>query len=245
MTKNILWTGGWDSTFRVLDLVLIKNKKIQPHYILDHRRYSAEMELKTMEKIKQLIYEKKPAATSLILDTIVTDIRDIPADKEITESYRSLASLSHLGDQYDWLTRYVKHSNVSHLELCIHRDDKATGFLKKEVKKITTNDDYYYVLKEDLSKPELKIFSYYHFPLFDLTKLDMEEIARKNDFRDIMEETWFCYYPTKDGKPCGLCNPCKYTRDEGLGRRVPAVTTYGKIRYNFLRLRNKVKNMLK
>ncbi len=31
---NVLWTGGWDSTFRVLDLVLHQKATVQPHYLL-------------------------------------------------------------------------------------------------------------------------------------------------------------------------------------------------------------------
>lgn len=218
---NVLWTGGWDSTFRIIDLVLNKKKIVQPHYILDHKRKSTNAELQAMKKIKQMIFSLDSNAKNLILETKVKDIRDIPEDDEITRSYLNLATQSHLGSQYDWLARYVKHFNIQGLELCIHRDDKATVFISKDVKKITTEDDYYYVLKENTTIPELKIFSYFHFPLFELSKLDMEEIAINNGFKHIMEETWFCHNPTKDGLPCGLCNPCKYTREEGLGRRVP------------------------
>lgn len=57
MEHRILWTGGWDSTFRVLDLVLNKKKNIQPYYILDERRASTEIEIATMEKIKEMMKE--------------------------------------------------------------------------------------------------------------------------------------------------------------------------------------------
>ena len=43
--------------------------------------------------------------------------------------------------------------------------------------------------------------------------------AKENGFYDIMLETWFCYNPI-NGKPCGICNPCKYTIEEGMGFRV-------------------------
>jgi hypothetical protein len=36
-----------------------------------------------------------------------------------------------------------------------------------------------------------------------------------------MELTWFCHRPIR-GEPCGVCNPCIYTIQEGLGVRVPA-----------------------
>jgi hypothetical protein len=48
----------------------------------------------------------------------------------------------------------------------------------------------------------------------------MHEIARQHGFADVMALTWFCHSPRND-KPCGVCNPCEYTIEEGLGWRVP------------------------
>lgn len=59
----------------------------------------------------------------------------------------------------------------------------------------------------------------------------MGKIAEENGFGSIMEMTWFCFAPTWRKTPCGYCNPCKYTREEGLGRRVPSK---GMAKYNRL-----------
>lgn len=37
-THHLLWTGGWDSTFRVLQLLLCSRDAVQPHYIIDPER---------------------------------------------------------------------------------------------------------------------------------------------------------------------------------------------------------------
>jgi hypothetical protein len=60
--------------------------------------------------------------------------------------------------------------------------------------------------------------------VFDMTKRDMQRAARERGFAELMELTWFCHVPTPDGRPCGRCNPCRYTMDEGLARRVPLGT---------------------
>lgn len=203
------------------------------------------MELQTMGKIKRMISTMDPTAGNLIFETKTIDIHDIPKDDEVTKAYRHLSTQSHLGNQYDWLTRYVKHFNIQGLELCIHRDDKATTFIKNDVKKINTSDDYYYVLIENPSISELQIFSYYRFPLLEITKLDMEKIARESGFTHILEETWFCHNPTKDGQPCGLCNPCKYTKEEGLGRRVPDLTFHQMSKYWLNNAKKKLKKVMK
>ncbi|KKB45031.1 7-cyano-7-deazaguanine synthase [Bacillus thermotolerans] len=245
MIHNVLWTGGWDSTFRVLDLILNKNKTVRPYYILDRDRKSTSMELKTMERIKAMIKEKNPEAEQRILETVIIEKDNIPINNEITKNYSYLASLSRLGSQYDWLARYADSQGINNIELCIHKDDKAEGFIKNDVVIVTSEEDSYFRLKTELSKPQLCIFSYFHFPLLEMTKLEMGKISKESDFDHIMEGTWFCFNPTKIGTPCGYCNPCKYTREEGLGRRVPKVGVLDKGKILMMNIQRKIKVMLR
>ncbi len=67
---NLLWTGGWDSTFRLLELLLVKGKVVQPYYIIDADRNSTGMELRTMEELKRRIFAEYPGATNLLRPTI-------------------------------------------------------------------------------------------------------------------------------------------------------------------------------
>lgn len=217
----MLWTGGWDSTYRLLDLVLVKKKTVQPYYILDLDRPSSNMEIKTMDKIKNMIIEMDNSASERILETIKVEKDSIPENSEITKAYKRLLETSHLGGQYDWLSRFTIMQNLNDLELSVHSDDKAEAFIREDVVKRKDGDDEFYELKENYSNPDLFIFSNFRYPLLKLSKIEMEKNAKKHGFNHIMEETWFCYMPTPSGKPCGWCNPCRYTREEGLGRRVP------------------------
>lgn len=244
MEHNILWTSGWDSTYRVLDLVLNKKRTVQPFYVLDNGRASTEIELQTMEKLKNMIILKDPEALDRIKPIIKVDIKNIPPNEDITNNYKNLANISHLGGQYDWLARLAKSKGIKDLELSIHRDDTAFGFIKNDVYKKNDDLDDVYLLKENPSLESLKIFRYYRFPLLDLTKLEMESNAKKFGFDHIMEKTWFCHSPIKN-QPCGMCNPCKYTRDEGLGRRVPNPTITDKIMRFASRVKRKGANVLK
>ncbi|MFD1037207.1 7-cyano-7-deazaguanine synthase [Virgibacillus byunsanensis] len=230
MVRNVLWTGGWDSTFRVLDLVFNKKESLQPYYILDNRRNSTFMEIKTMEHIKRIIEKEDPEARKRILDTITIEMTEIPGNESITKKYNHLASQSHLGDQHDWLARYTDYMNIDGLEISVHVDDNAANFLKDDVELMEGT----YKLKKNPSDPGLKLFARYHFPLLNMTKLDMEKAAKKSGFQHIMEQTWFCHNPKKDGTACGLCNPCNYTREEGLGRRVPTPNAIDKSKFILL-----------
>src|SRR5699024_7696604 len=129
---KVLWTGGWDSTFRILDLILNKKVCVQPYYILDEGRKSTKMELNTMDNIRTKLKNIK--------------INDIPKNEEITQAYKVLSSQSHLGSQYDWLARYCEDNKISDLELCIHSDDTVEGFIKNDVTLVDENIDKYYIL---------------------------------------------------------------------------------------------------
>ncbi|MBP1969182.1 hypothetical protein J2Z83_001286 [Virgibacillus natechei] len=239
MEYNILWTSGWDSTYRVLDLVLNKKRKIQPYYVMDTDRVSTDFEIEAMEKIKQMIEVKDPEAKDRIKPTININIKDIPPNEEITRNYRILADMSHLGGQYDWLARFADSEDIKGLELSVHIDDTVYGFVKDDIVKKDDGIDVFYTLKDNPSIESLKIFSRYNFPLLQLTKLEMEQNSMKFGFADIMEETWFCHSPINN-KPCGFCNPCIYTREEGMGRRVPKPTLKNKAIQFASKVRRKV-----
>ena len=50
--QNVFWTGGLDSTFRVLYLLHNTNKTVQPHYIVRHED-STGNEIDAMIKIQK------------------------------------------------------------------------------------------------------------------------------------------------------------------------------------------------
>jgi hypothetical protein len=215
---DVLWTAGWDSTFRVADLLLRHRCTVQPWYVLDSWRRSTPVEIRTQAAIRAALSDMDAAMADQLLPTRFVRIEDIPADAVIAAQFQSLLGKSFLGSQYNWLARLAKSEEVM-LELSIHRDDRAHGFLCDDVE---LTEDGVYRLVDTPSDPALEVFRRFRFPLFDSTKLEMERAAKASGFSAIMEMTWFCFNPLPGGKPCGHCNPCKYTQAEGLGRRVPA-----------------------
>lgn len=236
---NLLWTGGWDSTFRLLDLVVVQKKKVQPYYVVSGARQSARLEIATMDKIRMLLYKKYPHAEALLLPTIYKEADAIKESEPITQQYKRLAATQHLGNQYDYLARFADEAGIEALELSIHKDDHAQKFLQAYVVKEADR----YRLMDQPSYEDLKLFRYFRFPILDLTKLDMQETATRHGFLDLMYQTVFCHTPLKDGTPCGQCNPCRYTIAEGLKQRVPYTR---RVRYNAIQtLKPPVKFALK
>ena len=177
---------------------------------------SVGKELEAMERIKETLFCRHPWSEDLIRPTIFKLRSLIPDDPDIDRMLRTLQYDRHLGGQYSWLASFVKTEGLSELELSIHLDDKAASFLKNSVVK----KGGYWVLAENTNNQNLRLFENFRFPLLGFTKKDMHRISVEHNFADIMEMTWFCHSPRRDGQPCGHCNPCQYTKQEGLGRRV-------------------------
>ncbi|WP_347862280.1 7-cyano-7-deazaguanine synthase [Salimicrobium sp. PL1-032A] len=242
---HIMWTGGFDSTFRVLDLVFNKKRVVQPHYIIDEGRPSTNKEIETIHTIIAHIAIMDMEAAKRIKEPIITYKKDIEEDEEGKDKFERLVSNSFLGTQYLWLPAYLKQNGIPEIESGAHKDDNIEKFIIDYVERIEEDDDHYYMIKEEYRDTDLSIFSRFRYPLLDYSKLDMEQIAEENGFGHLMEMTWFCYRPQKDGKPCGLCNPCKYAKNEGMGRRVPRPRAGDFITFHSKKRLRKAKKALK
>jgi len=215
------WTGGYDSTFRICDLVLGEKKVVQPVYVsalIDNvegsstRRRSRDQELATMQTIRQLLPEE---ARDRLLPLIV--INKIRLDDDIKKSMTALYKKKKMRRptcQYGALaqvTRYLKQNievaveyapGHSMLYQCIH-DSLDCGDIRQgsgvSAKLLPIR-----LLKD----PDLIIFSGFTFPTVSYSKNDMLEIAKGKKFDHILHTTWSCWYPKEDGNPCGKCIMC-------------------------------------
>lgn len=218
MGVNILWTGGWDSSFRLLQASICEAAIVQPHYVIDHRRRSVHCEVKAMANIKDRLAERFPDARHRILPTVFYERCEIPENAAISASHAALLAHSYLGTQYEWISRLAASGRIARLELSVHRDDRAHVFLRDVVSRDAHG---HYSLAPDAAGPAATLFKGLVFPLFDMTKLEMADVARRHAFADILELTWFCADPDRNMQPCGACGPCRYAIGEGLARRVP------------------------
>ena len=213
---NIFWTGGWDSTFRLLYLLLVEEKAVQPYYIIDTGRKSTLHELTAMETIKQALLKKSPLSGKLIHETILKMKREIRDNPPIASQYHRIASMVHLGAQYEWLSLFTDHFQINDMELgLIKRQHNSGKSLQGLLAPNLTGKGHDCRLNTFLDSKDLAIFQNFRFPLIDLTKREMERLSRKHGFFDLMENTWYCFHPTREGLPCGRCRPCRIARQSG------------------------------
>lgn len=213
---DLLWTGGWDSTFRLLQLVVAEGRSVRPHYIEVPVREGSAYELVAMRAIRDGIERRALGDLLAPLQTVVED--DITPDPRTRPWIEALRARSKLGWQYEYLSRYACEvlPEGGRLELSVHLDDKAEGFLRPHV--IRSGGTY--VMRDDVADEPMHLFDPFSFPLLDFNKAEMAAAAQQGGFSDLMNLTWFCHTP-HHGEPCGTCNPCIYTYHEGMGHRLP------------------------
>jgi len=231
---KVLWTGGWDSTFRVLYATLVDGKRVEPHYIVDMARQSSLRELQAISEIRDSLRMSHKEAYDRISNLRLTLKNEIPDDADVTKSWERLKLRAPLGRQYDWLARYAKSHNMVDLELSVHVDDKAHFFLKGNVELIPRGG---YQLSRDITGDE-NIFARFRFPILRYSKPQMRDIAREHGFIEILEKSWFCHSPI-NGMPCGMCSPCIYTIKEGMQYRLPRESLF---RYHMKRYRQVIQS---
>jgi len=220
---NFLWTGGWDSTFQLLRLLLLSPCRVVPYYLIDEQRPSTGMEIRTMHRIKEHLSETYPDTCALLAPTRFFSVAGIAPDQAITDAYDAVLAEHFIGPQYEWLPRFCRENDIENIQLCIHRDDKAHVVLEQMVQcRSEFGHDVFSVAPECEDPNRHLLFERFSFPVFDLTKKQMAEVAAENGWTGIMNMTWFCHTPKRGYIPCGNCNPCHYTIEEGLGWRIPA-----------------------
>jgi hypothetical protein len=239
---KLLWTGGWDSTFRLLQLLLLYKKKVQPYYFIDADRLSTGAELRAMRDIKKLLLERYPQVGARLLPTLFIDLADIPQNPVLATAAAEIKKKSGLDSQYEWLARFCAETKIEEMELSLHLDSHPYPILLPFMVQTGTADESNYRLDETASQTEVyTLFHCFTFPLFDLTKLDMQAAARKEGFEELMNLTWFCRYPRPGFQPCGVCIPCRTRIEAGFGRDFPLAS---RIRFNLYLLRHKPKHLL-
>ncbi len=244
---RLLWTGGWDSTFRLLQLVQTTTVVIEPVYVIDTGRRSTLREIEAMGRIKRMIVSRYAGAEKRILPHRFCSIHDIAEDQTIIESWWRIKGRCHIGTQYDWLARLAKQEELYGIELCLqaraHDDEPGRVWSPRKSNTLLRRDDLVgnYRVIDAVMSDRYTLFQCFRFPLLDITKLEMSDHMLSQGCLDIMMETVFCFAPI-NGAPCGRCNPCQIVIKEGLGGRMPRATMR---RHYLLRLRTAPKRIAK
>ena len=219
---HLLWTGGWDSTFRMLYLLIKEKKTVQAHYLIEPRRRSVSEELLARDKIREKLISRYPEVKSRLCPTKFFDVDELPDMPDVSISYRRLYERVPIGTQYEYMAKYCILMGLHDVETCIHTGGTANKLLDPVTQPIDTAEDHYYVMSYQYKDTdEYKLFGHYRFPLYDAHKGDMGRVANEYGWQDLLTLTWFCLKPLPDHTPCGRCHPCCMVMREGMTWRMP------------------------
>lgn len=227
---NVLWTGGFDSSFVISQLSLLP-VEIQPIYISMGRK-SESFELKAMQEIGEFINANSIKRCELLPLRIVKE-EDIPAYKQVTDSYNTIIKEHQIGFQQERLSRLSRQMG-EHLVQGIEEGPGGNGHVCSAIRSYATLVDGSIKLEggEEIEFAELDpagssreimdIFWGVRFikPLWDMTKLQTQEAYKEIGYEKVMAMTWFCAQPIYGG-PCGLCNPCASVMKADMAFRLP------------------------
>lgn len=204
---EILWTGGWDSTFRIIELSMKDNIVIQPVYIEDPNRKSVVYEKKSMNEIIAAL-KMKPKTKAKFAPITIYKLQDIPKDEEISKAYYTIYAATHLGAQHEWLAWLGKlHPGM---EMGTEKGSPEMSHIIDAIERfcdLQIEDGYGRINHEKSSKEGNLVLGWFTFPIITRTETDMLEQIKDWGYEDIMKHIWFCHKPV-NGKPCGLCHPC-------------------------------------
>ena len=236
---NILWTGGWDSTYRIVELSFL-DVTVQPIYVIDETRVSKDKELAAMRKILKMLREKKKTK-AVFLPIKKVRLENIPKNEEISDAYKRIADATDLGVQHDWLARLaLKYPDM---EICIEKgigDHTPVRDAIYQDGKLIKVEQGERLDKKRSTKDLNLVFGNFIFPIFQITEQEMVKNIKKWKYEDVMSNIWFCHNPIHD-KPCGMCNPCCTKASYGMNFLLPKDAQLRNKRYKKIKSKYGVK----
>jgi hypothetical protein len=217
--KLLFWTGGYDSTFRLCQILFTSSSSILPIYIADPSmdgenvsRKNRREEYEAMQNILSSLRQFNPDFQYRILP--IWYIYHVPICPYIQKNmdklyekglvhrrktqYSAMAQIGiNLGESVEVGVENSEHSTMGNIvkDIIIYNEQRNTYEIDRKLLKN----------KEHCSKG---IFSKFDFPVIKYRKEDMLLEAEKYKYDSILKKTWSCWFP-ENGKKCGKCPMCQ------------------------------------
>lgn len=218
-TTYIFWSGGFSSTFRLCQLLLIDEKPVQPIYIhtsnFGRFKKHNEMEIQKMKEIRQMLYKDYPILKNRLAPTMY--VKSIRKDPQITKKFKKLHldygffEFNENNDKYENIARF----SIAHqypIELPIDKDEFHLNQVIKPYLEDVYKNNLLKIKKIKIDIPvkyqDLHIFDNCLFPIVHLNKNEIKLIAINNHFYYLLKYTWSCINPKDNGFACLECSNC-------------------------------------
>ena len=215
---NILWTGGLESTFRMVELSR-KDCIVQPYYIL-FGRGGVKYELRAIRKITAILQrDKRTAAT--ILPIIIVPRRESELAPDIIQAFEILRERTGFrSGQYRRFAHYARRKNLKfEMGITFSKNGTVARVLSPSVLVDCPDRDDVMMVDPEKGRQEWASFTLFEnilFPksLFQKDKSDEIAELKRWGYGKVLRHVWTCCDPIF-GLPCGHCFPCKSASQEG------------------------------
>ncbi len=229
-TVYLLFTGGWDSTFRFLQLAATPGLTVRTVYFVDPGRRGREYEMRAIRRIITKIRRQPEVFPATILKPQRVKLEDLSAirrDPELKKAYMQLHKKYGIGIQYLWFAAYADMTGIRPEcgVLCDSSRSKVGNAIFGEGGSLVAVGDDPVGDRKMLAPGQAgaaaeKIFGKLVMGIAGLSKTEEQRIAEEKGWLPIMELSWFCHAPV-GGQPCGVCTPCRDAMNEGMEWRMP------------------------
>ena len=214
---NIFWTGGLDSTFRVLELSTMPDVEIQPYYLNIPTRRSAFLEIKAAKQMTKII-RQMPNYNGHLLDLKAYNLTDFTYYDDIHTAREKQRKIGYsVGWQYCYCGDFCRHFGIR-CEVCLENEETCSGHKAIMHETVLAENDFDYYIDKTKSKHNniYTIFENIDFPKSVFTMTKQQEIEYiKSVQPEILNHLQICHR-TINGVPCGVCTPCKQYIKLGL-----------------------------
>lgn len=216
--RHVFWTGGYDSTWSILHALLVEECCVLPIYLVGtidnfesarHKRCSKDFELSAMQAIRGEIERCFPAASTRLRKLLVVEGVDL--SKEVARSMNRLKAKDMVRRrrcQYGACAQLACTYGMP-VDVSVVEGDFLWQNLRPHLENSKDNE---WLLSQKAfdQMPELYIFRWFRFPLVRHSKESILEEATQRGFAHLLQMTWTCWYPRKNGEQCGECGMCKH-----------------------------------
>ena len=214
-TVTIYWTGGFDSTYRIMYLLFISKVDVQPIYIrdnIDHysRKRNIQYELDTLEILYEYIQHKLINMENSLFSIIYTK-------KPILSN-----SVISLTNEY-YLKNYIRRP-ITQFAYCLEYAIQ-NGIVIENCTLLTDKLGEYII--DIINDP---LVQHLHFPLQFLGKCEIWALSLKRGWLDILNRTMSCWYHVLPTEECIKCKQYKNIKE-----------LYSKKKLYLVELKNKFK----
>ena len=210
----LFWNGGFSSTYRLCQLLLLEEKPVQTIFLnLNNNIIQNELEIRAMKNIRKTIIKNYPILKPNFPPTLY--VNRIKKDTQITNKFKFLHTeygyFNNIDIKYDIYENIARFSyNYKFpIELTIDKDEYNMNYAL-----FRYLEDYNLVkhkkLKEDIPVKYnyLHIFDKCLFPISHLTKNQLKHFSINNNYLYILNMTWSCENPSLYKLKCNICSKC-------------------------------------